>query len=455
MINESTITRYEDAIREADPIYSGLIERYFRIHEQGQRIYLAQQKQGFVPDNLTKEEIDQLKIEPSLRSPYQLKRRDEKGKLYSVDYKEVSPFKSQLPEMARLIDDAARFAMLESLPDAYLIEATLRPQSQALRDGNFERAMLARLNTIYGPTYESYFGLLDRYKDLTFNLHYSFQGLGIKKNQQLTIEIDQIGQEGLDRTSKYLSLRVEVPHRVVAGDIFVFSGLAAESDWGGNTLPSEDRLRNNKGSLSYLNVNVLENRFVRYGRKYTEEHIPELTQSRGWEERAKRAQLINYALHEIVGHGLAMFNEDAEDYLRDKYTPLKELEAELLSFIATITLSSNLADANMKRAVIGGSLAGWMKDIKESNGTYHITAKLLLNSLESKGAITVNEDNWEIRIGDLQKIMEASRDILTVLNHNISTERRFPGEVERFVQIYTENPKTYQINKNSCSLTSN
>lgn len=443
---ESTIVQYADALERVDSTYRPLVERYIRIHEQGHRIYLTQQRQGFLPEDLTPDELAKLKTDPNLRSPYQLKRRGSNGQIVAVDYKEISPFRSQLPDMARLIEDTARFAVLERLPQSYLIEATLRPQAQAMRDGNFERAMLTRLNTYHSPDYESFFGLLDRYKDNDLNLHYSWQGWGFRRDRELTEITEQIVQHGHERASSYLSRpKTQAPRRVIAGDVLVFSGLAAESRWGGNTLPSEDRLRREIGSLSFLNINVLNRRYEDYLRNYVMEYVPELTQTRGWEERVKRAIFTNYALHEGVGHGLAMFDERSENWLKDKYTFLKELDAELLSFVATIRLPSELADISMKKAIIGASLAGWMKDIKENpNGTYGKTGKLLLNSLESHHAIEVNDENWKIKIGDPQHILEASRDMLIVLEHAIITEERHPGAIEGSVEGYFTYPRNYR-----------
>lgn len=441
---ESTVVKYEDALGRVSPLFAPLVEKYTEIQKLGQRIYLTQQRQGFLPEDLTPKDMNELKTNSMLRSPYQLKRRDESGQLYGVDYKDVSPFRSQFPDMAGLISDAARFAVLQKLPEYYLIETTLNPQAQALRDGNFERAMLARLNTVRGPEYESFFGLLDRYKDTVLNLHYAFQGWAFRRDGQMTNMVDQISQHGLERTSTYLSRpKTSVPRRIVAGEVLVFSGLAAESQWGGDTLPSEDKLRHEMGSLSYLNINVLDKRFEVYVRNYIMKYVPEIAQSKGWEEKAKRAMLINYALHEVVGHGLVMFDESSEGLLGNRYTALKELEAELLSFVASLRLPPELADISMKKTIIGTSLAGWIKDIKESKGTYHDTAVFLLNFLESHNAIDVNEDNWEIKLGDIQQILEASRDALVILDDNIETEARFPGGINRFVDLYSTYPKSY------------
>lgn len=417
--------------------------------------YAALEKEGIWPEGATKAEIlEAADKNPQIIDAYTKVRRSGRG-FYPRPYNDIKPYSEMLPQIASEIKKVAKWARDNRVYQAYFIEQSLIPQAQALIDCDFQRARIHHLNIDQLPELEMVTGLIDRYPDRLLGVKFVPQGWVIKRNNVLTGTYNEI----IQAVTGSMGRREGAPrHRVIAGDAIAFAGLAARKPWSGNTLPSEDSLRRNVGSLSYVFVNVLDEKFEGALKPAIEKYTPFVTEIDGWEEKAKRAARINLILHEGWGHSYVRFDADTESDLQEDYMALKELMCEVAAQDGVFRVPPRLLNRDMKLIVIGNSFAWSRDDIDEYNKkalddpdrqpleAYARAWEMMNNWYERRRCIRVNPDNGCIMIEDFDSFAECNRQFGYALLEYVQSEGEQEGSIEAFIRLNSTHPRTYIIN---------
>lgn len=429
------------------------VERYYYpVLQNVHLMYLAQTSHGFYPKNLSRRELFEAgSSNESLLSPYTLVRREQNGQLIAVPYIAVDPYKNILPEISDQMDEAADYAMRKKLSDHDLIAASLRSRSQAFRRGDLKAVMVSHLNSAKLPDLDIFLGLDDRYLDNLANLKLSFEGWVTKRDIPLTCYFDKLVQSAISisrKTSSAMSPTV----KVIVGDSIVSGGLASHKVWNGNTIPSEDDIRTNIGSVSYVFPNNFSKKFEEELKQAVIDHAPQITDKPGWEAKMKKAFMLDLIMHEVIGHGQVEFGKDAEDDLKQDYTVIKELIAEVGGQFAVLTEPANLLSREMKEYVCYASLVWSMKDVISEQsergsqrivaGTYARSGMMGLNFLERRRAIRISDKNT-VEIPDLNDYQKHIADFLSQIQGAVSDARYSKSVARNFVLLNTTQPRSH------------
>ncbi|KKR80982.1 MAG: hypothetical protein UU73_C0001G0240 [Candidatus Daviesbacteria bacterium GW2011_GWA1_41_61] len=429
-----------------------LIDRYLRVLGLSHELFRIQEGLGFYPLNLSHESLNKAgQKDGKLLSPYTLVRWRRVGwpfpgeKLQGVDYFEDSATRKIVESMVERMGDAIEYANRERLLGARLIEHTIKPQIYAWETGQFEKAMFEHINmrNLSNPVLLA--SLFDRYID-PWGIKYASQGWVLNRDDALTGYYNLILKTSLKGT------REEEKHRVVVGEAAAFSGLPVRrGGWSGNTLPSEDNLRREIGSTSYVFYNVLIQKFENLIKPNLLKYIPEVTQFNKWEYKARKAAIIDLILHEGYGHSQVPFDETMSDALQGDYVSIKEFASEILTHMAALGLPAKLVDPEVKKILISVSLAWLRADYenylaetnesrKKPNEAYARAYRFVEGLYLKGGNIRVNADNGTIEVGDLDDISSSAREFVEGLKRAVNLEKTKTNTVRDFVRQYTGDP---------------
>ncbi|MBI2021266.1 hypothetical protein HYS93_00070 [Candidatus Daviesbacteria bacterium] len=450
-VTEVEIVIFDEVLDRIPRARLPLVESGLRHLKLGQAFYQAQKAHGFYPDPKIVSDAEILKASRSdsaVLSPYTLVEQGQDGPIHAVSYIDRPPFKRYLKEIAGGVCDYINVAREIGLNprDLAIIEASLRPQADAIKEGDFRRAMTSRLLTQQYTQPDLFFGLLDRYLDERFNAKFAYQGWLVFGDREKTERVTKMVEMALRRTNGRGS------HRVLVGNAVAMAGLATERIWQGNTIPSEDDLRT-IGSISYVFWNTFEQKFEEVRRPALEYYFPRVGQSPRWEDRYKNAAYLNLVMHEAVGHSSIDFDERAADYLKGYYVTLKELMAEVFGQEAVLGMPTSVIDTATKKAIIENSLASFRTYIegylKQKDPAKKAVAKayaqagaIMINYYQRNGVLEVSE-NGQMNIEDLDEFANKARQFAYVLRDLTHLERTMSGGVERFVKFHIASPNDF------------
>lgn len=445
-LRESGVIQFDEAIARVPEDRQPLVEiGLSRVLDPWHKFYLLQKQQGLWPAVTDEKILVAATRDPEIMSPYSRVIETDQ-RLTAVRYEEVSEYRELLEEMADGLGDYIDTAADLNLPQHEFIEASLGPQADALRRGNFRQAMARRLITGHFTHPDLFFGFLDRYLDTRLNAKFSPQGWLVYQDDKLTCYANKLVQVALPHSGDIDK------HIIVAGDSLAMAGLAVERIWQGNTIPSEDDLRR-FGSVSYIFSNTFNSKFDLLRKPALERYMPHVTDSPKWEERYKKAAFVNLALHEAVGHRMIEFDGGVAGELKSNYVIFKELLAEVYGQRAVLDLPNNLIDPRMKQAIIESSLTtfrvhvdGFIKQTDPAKKAvalaYGMAGILMLNYYQRYGGIIIDGEG-HITVADMNSFLDQARRFSYVLKDTIDTERYSPGSVAKFLELNLEQPYDY------------
>lgn len=439
-----------------------LVGEYEKVLRAVSRLFDLQEQHGFYFGDFTRDDLMMAaRMHPELLSPYKLVRKRGGGRFHpfgngykAIDYKDEAPYRGKISEIVRALEDAKKYVEDEKPPQSILIKDSLDPQLLAWREARFEQARKTHINMHNLPTLELVTGLFDKYKD-PWGIKHSAQGWLIYRNNGLTGDYNGMVQRALMGTGE------EFKNRIVVGDAVAFAGLAALKEWKGNALPSEDELRKEIGSISYIFDNVIDIKFRRGIKEALLEYAPQVQNIKGWERLARKAMAIILALHEGVGHPLVGFNSNTKQFVKyddqllgGNYVYVKELESETRGQKAALGLPKRRLSEDKKRMVILTSLVWLRLDIdeylqetdpekKKVSLVYAQIGNMILNRLERGGGIKINKDNGQIDIVNLNIIEETTGKYLDEIREAVLEEKTQEGRVGKLIQLDTNNPTNY------------
>lgn len=449
MIDEHAYVRLTTSEKALADYQINILGDWFILGEERRKI-------GHYPPNWDHQKMDALMAtDPRAASHYTFITIDGEGNPQIREYTEFSQLKRILTSVGRkgagLITEARR----NFWPQFGLIEATLRPQIDALQVGDFTRAMTHRLNSIQSPNVELFINKFDPYEDEEFGIKYSEQGWVIHRNQRLTEKYTEVTRDSLERTAEEVGRPEHIIWaRVLVGDAIAFIPLGSGGLWNANTIPSEDEQRREMGSLSNIFPNNLEYNLEQGLEEEILHYAPELGQGRNWEERLREAVMMNLSLHDAVGHVLASTTGDMQPILGEDYQTVKELEAETLSLVAAQVSDRDYISPSMKRAIPLVSLAWSRHQITNyCNEVDPIRRAVIrpyarggvwqLNYLERHGKIKIDDDSTAITLGDTDSFYWQNREFLSEMRSHIDNLRYYRHGFRVFDRINGQNPRRY------------
>lgn len=378
---------------------SKVIGGYIDVAGDVHHLYNLQKQEGFYPSDMTAEEIKsavELETDPlvkeALMSPYTLVRRKKIlwyniDGLQAVDYRNESPFKDVIQSMKGKMYRVSGLAKNPDLgPRGDLIVNSLEPQIRALEGGGFWAARVAHLNTRLSPPDEFVLGLFDRYADHLLGWKFAWNAMANARDDGLT-----------DYYNKMLAIALKAAkglgfHRAVVGDATILAGQIAEYKFSGNTLPSEDPLRRNLGSIPYIFPNVFGEKLETKIIPALEKHIPDATLIPGWRRMIKRAGIADLVLHEGFGHSQVDFGEETLREFEGEAMTVKELACEILAHQGILSLPRSIMGNAVKHLAIAVSLAWACYDIEKGTETYARAGQEMIKYYQNQGCLRVIGD---------------------------------------------------------------
>lgn len=445
----------EQLIETVPDVYKALIGKYVKVLEPVDIFYQLQEQKGFYPKDLTPQEIQEIKKSSVLISPYNRVIRQE-GKLQATRYVDDPDFRPLLNDIANSMQKAVNVLQYNhGIPQGYIIESSLRAQAAALREGNFEQAIIARLglNITEIQDYSLFLGLLDRYLDPQFGAKFAMQGWILKKDRGLTREYSRFAGSSVLEPGK-------PQHRVAVGYNLGSAGLARVRFWNANTIPSEDRLRVETISESDVFIDNLMSKYGNSIKPSIEEYAPDYVARPGFDQDMIKAIIINLIKHER-GHSMVNLPSNAERVVKGDYIPIKELMCEVIGQKDTLEQPDCDFDADPVRArrikelVLLGSFVWSLDDIKSWKEEADSLAKTVKLAYAKAGAMGVNYHSRykSLDIDSKRKIVDINIDnarqvanqMLNVLNDAMrnASEKLDIGSVARFIKINLRSPHDF------------
>lgn len=437
----SGVLRFPEEIKRVPERDQVLVEAYIRVLEPIHAFYLAQKRDGFY------EELPTTDLLPKDGdSPYTIIKRDPQGIFSAAEYRDVHPYKGFLRQIAVKMTEVVDVANENNDPEKGLIRDVLGSQAQAFRDGNFEGVIISSLNTRATPRYPFFVGLLDRYLDTERGIKFAMQGWLQSRDEVRYGYLDYIAQQILSKRGS------QRPLRVFAGDMLAAGGMAADRPWGGNTIPSEDSIRNQVGADVYVFINNLNERVRTKLVPATRKYLPQVAQIPGWEEKMPKATYLGITGHE-AGHSQIPFDDKTPSLLGGRYMAIKELMSELSGLTRVVRLQRDILSSSHRQLIIARSLVQWRSYIdeyvaeqdpdKKTIGLhYALAGEWRLNAQERELGIKVNEDGAMV-VEDWDKVVETDGQLLQEMNSMLRNEKYQRGFVDRFVRFNSRYPRSY------------
>lgn len=428
--------KFESALLDIPKEDRALVDALITPLEPTTAFFRNQRKEGFY-GGLTID--DDLPIGGD--SPYKIIRSN--GEYTAYNYAQIEPYKKYLSEIARRMEYGIEMALKTNDPERDLFEATLRPIARALWQGKFAEAMISGLNTRHTPRYHLFVGFLDRYLDPR-GFHLVMQGwlqrVNPEKNRFFNELVRQITGSSIPR------------FRIIYGDMLAAGGMTVDKPWSGNTVPSEDDIRNQVGSNIYVFSNNMDESTKNEDIPAVRKYVPQVTQIPGWEEIVYKAKKIAITAHEI-GHAEMPFDGETIKLLDGRYMAIKELLAELFEVAEIAKLPRSIVSPNMKRFIFARSLARWRYYVDEFYQEDDSNKKAILehyawagvwrtNYQERRGGLRMNE-NGTMKVSDWDEFVNLDRNLYQELLSAINNERYQNGFVDAVIQLNSRSPRVY------------
>lgn len=462
---DTNILIYQDAEEtylqlhsRARTAYEGILARYYQVAEAVGRFHGLQRSEGRYPEGLKEDELVKAANDPSrqpeartLLDPYTLVQR-EGGLLVARNYRDVPKFRKTMDDVATSLSLTSKYIQrvgdkLKNPREVDLMTYNLFILRPAFNRGYFRYSRMGLLHMSELPELMMDMGLADRYDD-EFGLKLSAEGWIAARDDEGTKKLNniiQLAQSGFG--SSVENGKTNPRFRIFYGNVIAYTGLARFMEYRGNTLPSEDDLRENEGAMGYIFGNRLEV-------KVKEVLAPRYSDYMQGEPLSY-GELLEAVLYVIAGHeGVGHSNVDVgnAELIRAHYTTLKEAGSELIGQAAIHKVAKTI-NRRLARNAILASL-DWLRadiddyrkekdpDKKKTLLPYARAAAMILNyhlhfqsiELDEAGKIKLlEEERFETNAWLMAKR-------ITEVTHHEGTDL---GGTDRLVHLWIESPTNY------------
>jgi hypothetical protein len=390
------------------------------------------------PPDATKEEVLKAsKKDPELLSPYTVVRRDEKGKLYAVEYSEE--YKEEIDKMLELMERASNLAN----GFANRFGSYLKDLAKNIRSGDWDGALITYLKN-GDSKFEILIGPIESYNDRL---------LGIKKTFQYNVRVRRDGDmEEVRRLSEsvenvpiikpYLSVTTgsrSAKVKIRIDDAVMFSGRLAGARAASTNLPNETELAEKYGTKVVVYANSLD-------LKFKDLFLPYLKSFKGLEFDLNEKAMSDAAKRIIVLHelteGLVKF-PGMQRRLESDYDAIRELNAYLLGTKSSEVhlLNGYLTTEQFYQVYIMLLVIGLDKFSRMADSSvleYARGFSALYNYLIEKKAIVIKKKEIYLDINKIIAGVDSMTSVVLALLHEGTYE-----DSQKFFDEYTD----FSLNK--------
>ncbi|MCC5931800.1 MAG: Zn-dependent hydrolase [Cyclobacteriaceae bacterium] len=377
---------------------------------------------NFYPADMTKEEFEKFD-DPLKSSQYTLIRRDERGNLMSVPYRQA--YSEQIEKAAALLVECAWLAEDEGLKN-YLLK-----RADAFRtDEYFESDMVwmdMKQNTI-----DVVIGPIENYEDRLFNYKAAHEAFILIKDKEWS-----------DRLSVYAGFLPELQKRLPVDEIYKSEKPGTDADLnayeviyyagdcnsGGKTiainLPNDERVQLEKGSRRLQLKNAMKAKFDNIMLPISELLIhPDQQKNVSFD-----AFFSNVMFHEVA-HGLGIKNTisgkgTVRSALKEHYSSIEESKADILGLF----LISQLIEMNHLEGDLADFyttfMAGIFRSVRFGASSAHGKANMIcFNYFRENGAFSFDEttQTYTVNVDEMDKAIRGLSEMILVIQGNGSYE---------------------------------
>ena len=345
---------------------------------------------GFYPIDMTKEEFekhiaDNPQDKAAFESQYTVIVRDENGKLKAVPYHE---YYKQTAELAKLLDEAAELCDNPSLKK-YL---TLR--AEAVRTDDYFKSDWQWMDVVIGP--------IENYEDGLFNYKTAFEAVVMVKDAEATKDLEMFKsiisevQNRLPWDKKYYVPAQQSGTVLQMVNVAYFGGDCQKATKTiAAALPNDPNVYEKKGGKKSMYKNLMEAKFDKIVAPIGQTLLsPELHQFID-----KKSMISFVTMHEVshnLGRGFVFGQNDltVRKALKEKYSPLEELKADISSMFAhKVMFDLGKIDNDYLKKTVVTYIAGLFRSMRFGTESAHGIANCIqFRYLYENGAITKNQD---------------------------------------------------------------
>ncbi len=396
---------------------------YDKMHEYRRFVGNGAEKRppvgGFYPNDMTKEEFEKYiaehpEMKPAFESQYTVIVRDEKGGLKAIPYHEY--YKPEVEKLAKLLDEAAELCDNPSLKKYLTLRATaIRTDEYFNSDWAWMDLKDNNIDVVIGP--------IENYEDALYNYKSAHEAVVMVKDVEATKELELFKkniakmQDNLPWDKKYHVAAQEGGTVLQMVNVAYFGG---DCQKGTKTiaaaLPNDPNVYEVKGGKKSMYKNMMEAKFDKIVKP-----IGEVLMAEDLRADIDRKTMISFVtLHEVahnLGRGFVFNNKDltVRKALKEKYSPIEELKADILSMYGHKTLFDlKLMDEKTIHKTTVTYIAGLFRSMRFGSEAAHGVGNFIqFNYLfengasvkNDKGLYTYNKDTFFAKVGELAKIV--------------------------------------------------
>ena len=352
---------------------------------------------GFYPIDMTKEEFekhiaDNPQDKAAFESQYTVIVRDENGKLKAVPYHE---YYKQTAELAKLLDEAAELCDNPSLKKYLTLRAeAVRTDDYFKSDWQWMDLKDNNIDVVIGP--------IENYEDGLFNYKTAFEAVVMVKDAEATKDLEMFKsiisevQNRLPWDKKYYVPAQQSGTVLQMVNVAYFGGDCQKATKTiAAALPNDPNVYEKKGGKKSMYKNLMEAKFDKIVAPIGQTLLsPELHQFID-----KKAMISFVTMHEVshnLGRGFVFGQNDltVRKALKEKYSPLEELKADISSMFAhKVMFDLGKIDNDYLKKTVVTYIAGLFRSMRFGTESAHGIANCIqFRYLYENGAITKNQD---------------------------------------------------------------
>ncbi|MBQ6269459.1 MAG: Zn-dependent hydrolase [Bacteroidetes bacterium] len=352
---------------------------------------------GFYPIDMTKEEFekhiaDNPQDKAAFESQYTVIVRDENGKLKAVPYHE---YYKQTAELAKLLDEAAELCDNPSLKKYLTLRAeAVRTDDYFKSDWQWMDLKDNNIDVVIGP--------IENYEDGLFNYKTAFEAVVMVKDAEATKDLEMFKsiisevQNRLPWDKKYYVPAQQSGTVLQMVNVAYFGGDCQKATKTiAAALPNDPNVYEKKGGKKSMYKNLMEAKFDKIVAPIGQTLLsPELHQFID-----KKSMISFVTMHEVshnLGRGFVFGQNDltVRKALKEKYSPLEELKADISSMFAhKVMFDLGKIDNDYLKKTVVTYIAGLFRSMRFGTESAHGIANCIqFRYLYENGAITKNQD---------------------------------------------------------------
>lgn len=375
---------------------------------------------GFYPLDMTKDEFlkyveEHPEQKEKLESQYTVVVRDKDGGLKAVPY---HVHYSQIVKLSEKLEEAATYADNPSFKKYLMLRA------DALRTDDYLESDMAWMD-LKNNDIDIVIGPIENYEDEFFNYKTAYEAVVMVKNKEATRDIAifksnmEDFQKNLPVEDKFKAAEIMEGNVIQAVDVVYFGG---DCQKGIKTiaaaLPNDPKVAEAKGRKNSMYINHIEAKFDKIVKP-----IGDILLDESIVKYVDRRSFTRFVTLHEVSHSLGMryvagSEESVRKALQDRYSPIEECKADILSMFNHKALNKMgiLDDEELQKSMVT-YLAGLYRSIRFGTSSAHGRANLIqLNYLREHGAI-VKQENGKFNINTsifFDVVANLSKEVLEI-----------------------------------------